>query len=221
MPLDTRTLLEAFARPLLHNWPILAILVAFVVVFKILRSPTFKGWFGEAAVRRGLKRLDPAIYQSYHDLYLPRPDGKGTAQIDHTIVSPFGIFVVETKNYRGWIFGSEKDSKWTQKIYKRKEQFQNPLRQNHLHIRALEQFLGLPQDRFHSVVFFIGDTTFKTPMPENVLNGGLLRWIGSHNRPLLTPDQLTEANAKLHQIDKATDRRKASRAHVEHLMARR
>lgn len=87
----------------------------------------------------------------------------------------------------------------------------NPLRQNNLHILALQQFLALPQDRFHSVIFFIGDTTFKTPMPGNVLNGGLLRWIRSHQTPLLTAEQLTEANDKLRRLDQSTDRKQASR----------
>jgi restriction system protein len=52
-----------------------------------------------------LRRLDSRLYRVFHDLYLPRPDGKGTTQIDHVVVSRYGIFVIETKNMTGWIFG--------------------------------------------------------------------------------------------------------------------
>jgi len=64
-----------------------------------------------------LNKLDRKQYAVFHDLYLPRPDGKGTAQIDHVVVSPFGIFVIETKNMAGWIFGDERSRQWTQSIY--------------------------------------------------------------------------------------------------------
>src|SRR6478609_6172097 len=143
-------------QPLLANWPSFAALFGFWVLFKILASPVFKGWLGEIMVNRiGLKRLDPALYRTFGDIYLPRPDGKGTTQIDHIVVSRFGIFVIETKNYKGWIFGSESQRQWTQQIYRKKSSFQNPLHQNKLHVRALMSFLGLPENRFLPVVFFI------------------------------------------------------------------
>ncbi|MEO5913818.1 MAG: nuclease-related domain-containing protein [Luteolibacter sp.] len=95
-------------QPLLSNLPIIAAFLVLLVAVKLLGSPAFKGWLGEMMVIRfGLRKLDPALYQTFHDLYLPRPDGQGSTQIDHVVVSPFGIFVIETKNYRGWIFGSE------------------------------------------------------------------------------------------------------------------
>lgn len=51
--------------------------------------------------------------------------------------SRFGIFAIETKNMQGWIFGSKRQAEWTQKIYKRTFKFQNPLRQNYKHTKAL------------------------------------------------------------------------------------
>ena len=63
-------------------------------------------------------------------------------QIDHVVVSRKGIFVLETKNYTGWIFGNENSQNWTQVIYKRKEKFYNPIWQNFDHIQALKEFLG-------------------------------------------------------------------------------
>ena len=104
MPIDLKPMLD----PLLANWYLLLPLIFIGILFKILKSPIFKGWFGEKMINRGLRKLDPTQYQLFHDLYLPHPTETGTTQIDHVVVSPFGIFVIETKNYRGWIFGNAK-----------------------------------------------------------------------------------------------------------------
>lgn len=63
----------------------------------------------------------------------------------------YGIFVIETKNYKGWIYGSERDRQWTQVIYKRKERFQNPLRQNCRHTKVLSELTGIPHNLFKLV----------------------------------------------------------------------
>lgn len=73
----------------------------------ILRSPKFKGMIGESSVRHKLSKLDPKQYKVLHDLIIQRADGK-TSQIDHVVISRYGVFVIETKNYTGWIVGSQK-----------------------------------------------------------------------------------------------------------------
>ena len=85
----------------------------------------FKGWIGEIKTGFSLwAGLDSNLYHRFHDVIIP--SSHGTTQVDHILVSPFGIFVVETKNYKGWIYGSEDQSAWTQVIYKSKHKFQNP-----------------------------------------------------------------------------------------------
>jgi len=72
----------------------------------LLRSPWFKGMIGEAwGTFAAWVRLPADNYHRIHNVTLPTPDG--TMQIDHIFVSRFGIFVVETKNMKGWIFGGE------------------------------------------------------------------------------------------------------------------
>ncbi|EEK48429.1 hypothetical protein bcere0002_46080 [Bacillus cereus ATCC 10876] len=61
-----------------------------------------------------------------------------TTQIDHIVIAETGVFVVETKNYEGWIYASEKAARWTQGIFRKKFSFQNPFRQNYKHIKAIE-----------------------------------------------------------------------------------
>ena len=207
-------------EPFVANWPWFLGLFALLIVVKILGSARFKGWSGERAVSKGLSRLDPATYRAFHDIYLPRPDGQGTTQLDHVVVSPFGIFVIETKNYRGWIFGSEKQAQWTQQIYRQKNRFQNPLHQNDLHVRALMECLELPRDAFLQVVFFIGDAEFKNPVPSNVLNHGLIRWIHQHQQTRLDPSALENAVSILEEILRSTDRKAADRAHLAALRER-
>lgn len=187
----------------------------------VLGSARYKGAMGERAVTKGLAGLDPASYHVFHDIYLARPDGQGSTQLDHVVVSPYGIFVIETKNYRGWIFGSEKQREWTQQIYRKKSRFQNPLHQNDLHVRALMQCLQLPREAFLPVVFFIGNTTFKTPMPSHVLNHGLASWILAHQVIRLKPNELEKATATLGHIDQSIDRRTAAKAHVSAIYERR
>jgi len=86
------------------------------------------------------RELPASIYRLFHDLMLPTPDG--LTQIDHVFVSRFGVFVVETKNLGGWIFGNPSRRRWTQVLPGgRKQQFQKPLCQNHRHERVVEEAL--------------------------------------------------------------------------------
>ena len=60
----------------------------------------------------------------------------GTTQIDHILVSRFGVFVIETKDYKGWIFANAMHATWTQVLYRVRFKFQNPILQNMRHVRA-------------------------------------------------------------------------------------
>ncbi len=83
------------------------------------------------------------------------------------------------------------------------------------------QFLNLPEDHFNSVVLFIGNTEFKTDMPENVLNDGLIRWIQSHTEPRVVTSMVDQAVSQLSELDRTTNRSSASREHLKALKARR
>ena len=131
-----------------------------------------KGWIGELKTGFNLwAGLDKNLYRRFHDVIIP--SSHGTTQIDHILVSPFGLFVVETKNYKGWIYGSEDQSTWTQVIYKSKHKFQNPLRQTHRHKKVLSKYLGVREFNIRPVISFVGDVEFKTELPSNVLRSGV------------------------------------------------
>ncbi len=128
------------------------------MIYLRVNFPRIKGAIGERAVNRELEKLGP-LFKVYHDLYVPNEKG-GTAQVDHVVTSPTGIFVIETKHYDGWIFGKENQRHWTQVIYKRKEKFFNPIWQNYGHIQALRGYLG-EHHNFQSVVAFSSRSTLK------------------------------------------------------------
>ena len=185
----------------------------------LLQNPKVKGRIGERAVRSVIgKDLDEETYIEFHDLIIP--SRSGTTQIDHIYVSIFGIFVIETKNYTGWIFGSEKQSKWTQVVYKQKHYFQNPLRQNYAHIKALSELLKLPEEKFHSMVVFLGDCELKTQMPPNVCRiRQATSYIRRFQTTLLLPQEIEAATAVLSSNEYQADDEKL-RAHTKRLQGR-
>lgn len=173
------------------HWPLLLFLGAITLLARILRKSLVKGFVGEAVVNFGaLRKLEKEGYRVFNDIVLPRPDGKGTTQIDHIIASPTGIFVIETKNYAGWIFGDEHSRYWTQTLRGQKNRFQNPLHQNALHINALAKATGLPKERFKSLVYFIGDATLKTKLPPEVMTTGLASYVRKNQALAVSNDEL-------------------------------
>lgn len=166
-------------------------LVPLAILAAVIQSPWFKGKAGEAVVNLSAKLfLDRTRYHLIKNVTLPTEDG--STQIDHIIVSRYGVFVVETKNMKGWIFGGEKQRCWTQKIFKHSQKFQNPLHQNYKHVKTLQSLLGLGNEQVYSLVVFVGDSTFKTPMPKNVTyGGGYIRFIKTHDE-----EQLSEAEVQ-------------------------
>lgn len=198
---------------------IFLLVIPLLLLKALLQNPKVKGRIGERGVRSVIgKDLDEETYIEFHDLIIP--SRSGTTQIDHIYVSVFGIFVIETKNYTGWIFGSEKQSKWTQVVYKQKHYFQNPLRQNYAHIKALSELLQLPEEKFHSMVVFLGDCELKTQMPSNVCR---IRQAASYIRrfqtTLLLPQEIEAATAVLSSNEYQADGEKLQ-AHTERLQER-
>jgi hypothetical protein len=126
--------------------------------------------------------------------------GFRTATIDHVIVSRYGVFVVETRNKDGWIFGRPADSHWIQVLDKKRYGFENPLKQNYLHTQALAGCLGTGSKEMHSVIVFWGNCEFGTLMPENVLNNNLIGFIKSKQDVLLSDGDVGQICRQLQQL---------------------
>ena len=138
---------------------IIFIVLILVILFKI-NSSKIKGSVGEFKVNTRLNFLGNE-YISLNDILIKSSNGN-TSQIDELVLSEYGIFIIETKNYKGWIFGNEKSENWTQVIFKEKHTFRNPIKQNWSHVYALKNVLSeFPNIHYFPIVVFTGDATLK------------------------------------------------------------
>ena len=148
---------------------------------------------GEAMVREALKGLPPDRYSILHDVWLPMEDG-GETQIDHVVVSPYGIFVIETKNWKGTIYADEHSPVWTKYNYGHKDQFKNPIRQNFKHVASLrEKFSRAEQEFVFGVVAMGPEADFRFSVPKGVVYyNELAAWIMGHVTLCIKPEQMPD-----------------------------
>ena len=140
--------------------------VVISIVFRILR-PRIKGFLGERNVALIISFLPSDKYKIINNLLVRVNDR--TIQIDHLVISIYGIFVIETKNYKGWITGSDNSEYWTKNMFGNKYKFYNPIRQNKSHILALSRQLGFGLDEFISIVVFSRGAKLKINTAHNVI----------------------------------------------------
>ena len=84
---------------------VIGLILIIVITSSILNHPKVRGIIGEKRVRKHLDRLPKEHYSVLNNVMVKAK--KGTSQIDHIVISSHGIFVIETKNYKGWIHGNE------------------------------------------------------------------------------------------------------------------
>lgn len=175
-------------------------------------------YHGLRCYSRGLNRAEKMVvrnlahtlnlkkYYIFNNLMLETTEGSST-QVDHVVVSPHGIFVIETKNYSGWIFGNKKGKVWTQTLPNNKHTFQNPFRQNYKHIKTLETYLPfIHADSFKTVIVFSRRSEFKTEKPEGVVYiDQISQYIKSFNQNLINKTSFFMAIGKLSQLCQSTD----------------
>jgi hypothetical protein len=189
-------------------------LAGFMAGFAVKRK--YRYWMilsqnrGEAIVRRVI--VSSFLPQNYHLLNnITIPFQNGTTQIDHILVATKGVFVIETKNYSGWIFGDESSKQWTQVIYRAKSKFQNPIHQNNLHVKAIQELLDfLPKEQIHSIVVFAGSAVFKSPIPKGVVyQNQLVSHINTFQDAVISGNRLEfcvgRLECKRYEVTKKTD----------------
>jgi len=177
----------------------------------------FKGQIGELKTRIQLGiSLNSKTYRRFHDVFAP--SGNGTTQIDHLVVSQFGVFVVETKNLKGWIYGDAYQSTWTQTIYRSKHKFQNPLRQTHRQKKVLAELLNLDEHKIFPIISFVGNCKFKTKMPPNVLRGGVGKYSKDFQDPIINGLELTRLTSRIEELQ--SNSKIHLNEHIESLNAR-
>lgn len=164
---------------------ILLLIVICIIVFRILlRNPSYKGRAGENRVSYILSKL-PDQYLVIDNIIIPTQ--RGTTQIDHAVVSPFGVFVIETKNYSGWIFGAEASEEWKETFRTTEGSFfRNPIKQNWGHIYALSEYLNLDKRVFKSIIVFSDEASLNVTASTPVIYMSELRnCILSYNQEII------------------------------------
>lgn len=183
--------------------------------------PKIKGAVGEWGVNLALsRRLDPKHYVVLDNLLLPDGHG-GLTQIDHVVLSPFGVFVIETKNWDCWIFGSEKSREWTLSYRGGvKKRTMNPLAQNALHVRVIYELLNIEPRHVHNLVSLGDGATLKAGPIPGVVQSGMVNHILSFQTAVFPREWLVDAEAQIRQTSQSHDKRSV-KLHLEQVKAKK
>ena len=181
----------------------------FAIIIRCNRAE-IRGKIGERRIASILDSL-PENYYKFHDIYLQVNDHY--TQIDHILISAYGIFVIETKNYTGWIFGTKNAEEWTKNRYGYKYRFRNPLKQNYAHVKTLQNLLGLSQDKFIPIVVFLKGATLKCHTQSTVVNSSQLKKvIYSYTTPVW---DVSDTHKLAYRLSSATiTDKKVRKAHI-------
>jgi hypothetical protein len=171
----------------------------------------FIGQIGESAFSQYAQQHLSNDYYIFNNIVLKA--NNGTTQIDQIILSKFGLFVVEIKSYKGWIWGDANNAQWTQTLPSGKYKFQNPLRQNYKHIKTLQSILGCPESHLKSLIVFSAHSEFRTELPNNVVRGGIdyINFIKQYQSVLLSDKEVTLI------IEKILSNRLSNEEHQAHI----
>lgn len=196
-------------------WEIVLVVIVAVLAIAVLYLKLLsKGAAGEFAVKLVLKFLGKE-YQAIHNLTFN--DGEKTVQIDHLIISSYGVFVIETKNYSGTIYGQENSEKFTQYIGKQKNEFYSPIKQNRGHIYSLKKVLG--EYKYISLIAFSGNSKIKVKS-DTFVNyiGKINKYIKSHKEKVISEEQKKEILGKIDSV--ALKGIRVHRQHVKDIKTR-
>ena len=175
-------------------------------------SPKQKGKRGEMRIHDILMQL-PDEYHVMDDVMLKTTNG--TTQIDHIVVSKYGIFAIETKNYRGEIYGNDNSQEWKQIIitkvtypkkpwktytYVTKNQFYNPVKQAVGHMyRIKDNLKEWPYLKVIPIVVFTGNADISKVSSQNhvIYDNSLLSTIQAYQTSYITDADVNDVVARL------------------------
>lgn len=192
----------------------------------MIRHKFDKGAYGEYLTEYLLRKRNLKGYgKTLHNIYIPYRGG--TSEIDILLVHEKGIFVFESKNYSGWIYGSDNQVNWTQVLNRNaKNRFYNPIKQNATHVKALSKYLGIDSGLMKSYIVFSERCELKK-VPHNtkeytiLQRHYLLKTIKkdiAKRKAIFTPQEVDIIIEKLTPLTKVS--KKVKRAHVDNINAK-
>ena len=228
----SKTFLSIISNPIVIVFLIITIVFSIKTIvdyrksayYKVLKRPYLSvryntGHNGEYHTYKYLKNFETDGAKFLFNIYIPKENNE-TSEIDVLMIHKKGIFVFESKNYSGWIFGSENQQNWYQTLPKgrgknHKEKFYNPIMQNHSHIKHLKTFIG-KEIPTKSIIVFSERCTLKNIQIQSndikVINrynvASVVKDICSQTtNDLLTENDINEIYNKLYpltQVDEIT-----------------
>lgn len=177
------------------------------------------GSYAEYDIYRRLKMAEEDGAKFLFNIYLPSNGGNTTdTEIDVVMLDRSGVYIFESKDYKGWIFGNSNDKNWTQSLYKgygktERNRFYNPIKQNYCHMKAVEGVSKIDMEKIRSYVVFGDDATLKDVKVEQwcktkVLNNHEITneyySIKNENRTILTQSEIESLYEKLKKFEKVS-----------------
>lgn len=144
--------MESFYKIIFTNpiYIMMIIISLVIIVIYYIFGAKIIGWFGEYWTKEALSILPKDKYLIINNVFIKV--NNITHQIDHVIISPYGIFSIETKQYNGYITGSKYDKNWIRHLGKKKLYYTNPIRQNYGHVKSLSELLNIDENKIFNIV---------------------------------------------------------------------
>lgn len=199
---------------------LLALCIGAIIIIVFTQAALVAGFFflaGTILIKEGYKfhlgavgenRVARVLNRFPDDWFIINDMVVGPAQIDHIIVSPAGVYTIETKNYRGTIYGNAEKQKWSQVINHHKTTFYNPVKQGNGHSVALRKFLaecGFENIWVNTIVVFAEPhaqlKVFSPKVP--VLYLSELRAYFKHQKPIMNPEHCSKIATCVSQLTPA------------------
>lgn len=182
------------------------LLLMLITIIFILRLPQVKGFWGELIVKIIIGKTSEKLGKEKFVInnFLIQLDTGKTSQTDHIVINPDGVYVIETKNYSGRIYGNDAQREWTQVLNygKVKNKLYNPVKQNATHIHHIKELLP-PQIPIYSVVVFIKGNIFYIDSKYVYNLWGLSQIIKPKDLPVLSLEEMKSIYETLTQKNKS------------------
>ncbi len=162
--------------------------LAAIAHIRLLEYPAYRGWWGEYKVNFMLRLCLSGEYHVFSNAIYRGMRADETTQVDHIIVSRYGIWVLETKSFKGKIIVDPcQEEIWVQIVGRRKYRIRNPLYQNYAHARSVARLLGVHGNKVHAYAVMAGTATFEGCLPERVYGiWRAIRKIQSYRAPVFS-----------------------------------
>ena len=205
---------EIYSNPIIQ---VLMISCIIIIITYYLFGSKIIGWSGEHWTKQVLKKLPKDVYKVLNNIMIS--NNEKTHQIDHIVVSKYGIFVIETKQYNGYITGGIYDEKWVRHLKKKKIYYTNPIKQNYGHVMSVCELLNLDKEKVFNIVCIPSRATLNIQNNgELTRNDTIVKKILSYNEEIIFDvDSIINTIEENNIRDKSKRKKYVNELKIEHI----